>query len=160
MTIYFTSDLHLGHKNICKFRNDFTDCNEHDDFILDKIMSLGKRDILYSLGDFNFDNYINILENSSCRIKTVFGNHDSKKLYGISFLETQLPLFSYKNIWVSHAPIHPSEIRKRLGNIHGHIHGIENKFALGEKYFNVNIEMRNFEFVPFDIIRDFFSDGN
>jgi len=43
------------------------------------------------------------------------GNHDSLKLYKINNpkIEMQLPLFTYKDFWLSHCPIHPQKMRTR-----------------------------------------------
>ena len=116
---YFSSDFHLGHRVIIKYRPQFSSIEEHDNAILEQISKLKKRDILYILGDFLFDceqynYYITQLNKMSCRIKLVLGNHDSLKLLKEDKFEIQLPLYSYKNLWVSHAPIHPQEIRGRL----------------------------------------------
>jgi len=162
----FTSDLHIGHKVITKYRNNFKSPEEHDEYWIQKIESLGKRDILHVLGDFIFENprydeYIKRLRNVKCRIKVIMGNHDSLKLYDEvqlnkeqnSKIEIQLPFYSYKNFWVSHCPIHPSEIRNRHGVIHGHLH---KKFLYDDRYFDVCPEKHNYEFVEFDKIKDYF----
>lgn len=173
--IYFSSDFHFGHRVIVPKYRDFPTTGAHDSMILDQIAALGKRDILYVLGDFLFDcpdyeMYVHHLSKMSCRIKLVLGNHDTRKLYKetrLPKLELQLPLHSYKNHWVSHAPIHPQEMRGRNGNIHGHLHSdtvtyeqpvYENgkevtRTMKDTRYFNVNIEDNNYKFVPFDLIR-------
>lgn len=158
--IYFTSDLHIGHYNIIKYRSskNFSSLKEHDEFMLNKISELKKRDILYIIGDFifkskNYDYYINEINKMSCRIKLVMGNHDDIRLYKENRIEIQLPIFSYKNIWISHIPIHPNEIRNRLGNIHGHLH---EEIIPDKRYFNVNIDVNNYEFVNFDYIKTYF----
>ena len=160
---YYSSDLHLGHKNILKYRTQFKSLEEHEDTIINKILSLGKRDILYILGDFIFDcpkyeEYIEKISKKKCRIKLVMGNHDSLRLHKEDLFEIQLPLFSLKNMWVSHCPIHPQELRGRQLNIHGHLHGdvvekeIYNGYFKDERYFNVNLDNNNFEFVKHDDI--------
>ena len=163
MSVYFTSDLHLGHKAIPKYRTCFKDMKEHDDYIIDKILSLGKRDLLYIIGDFlfdgeHYDEYIDRLSKKKCRIKLVMGNHDSKKLYTEDIFEMQLPLFSYKNNWISHCPIHPQELRCRTLNIHGHLHlsHVEDTIAKTRdtRYFNVNLDVNEYEFVNFELIRN------
>ena len=179
--VYFTSDLHLGHKAIPKYREPFKDMKSHDDYIIDKILELGKRDILLILGDFlfdgeHYDEYIERLSKKKCRIKLVMGNHDSMKLYKEDIFEIQLPLFSYKNTWLSHAPIHPQELRGRYGNVHGHLHlekvRIEKKFQnyddnwrpfISEvttedpRYFNVNLDVNDYKFVNFEEIKGYFN---
>ncbi len=155
---YFTSDLHLGHMEIYKYRDVFLNAEEHDEYVFKKIEALGKRDILFVLGDFLFDGshyeaYIERLRKVKCRIKLVMGNHDSMKLYKEDFIEIQLPLFSYKNTWLTHCPIHPQEIRDRAGCIHGHLH----KEVLDDKrYFNVNLDVNDYEFVTHQRIKDYY----
>ena len=166
---YFTSDLHLGHRAIAKYRPSLGSAEEQSEYWIQKIESLGKRDILFVLGDSIFDNkdyenQIHRLRNARCRIKVIMGNHDTTKLYeeitkrkdnGFpSAIEVQLPFFSYKNIWLSHCPIHPSELRNRLGNIHGHLH---NAILDDERYFDVCPEKHNFKFVKYDTIKDYFN---
>lgn len=175
----FTSDLHLGHKNILKYRPGFTSTKEHDNFMIDKILSLPKRTLLTIVGDFIFDSddfydQIHRIEKARCQIQVVMGNHDSKKLYQLpNNISIELPIFSLKNMWVSHCPIHPGEMRGRIGNIHGHLHnevvttekfisrygGIidEPVIVPDNRYFNVNIDVNQYEFVTLEQIKDLFS---
>lgn len=162
MAVYFTSDLHLGHKNITRFRQEFSTPEKHDEYIFSQLEKLNKRDILFNLGDFlfdgpHYDDYIKRLSELPVRMKLVLGNHDSLKVYNEEIFEIQLPLFSYKNMWISHPPIHPMEIRRRHGNIHGHIHGVQNKDLLQDKrYFNVNIDVNDYQIVPLENIKEQF----
>ena len=152
----------FGHKVICKYRDVFSSPEEHDTSIIDKILALPKRTVLIVLGDFlfdgdHYDSYIKRLSKKRCRIKLVMGNHDSRKLYKEDIFEIQLPLYSYKNSWVSHAPIHPDELRGRHINIHGHLH----KTVLNNKrYFNVNLDCNDYEFVEWEKIRSRYEDSN
>jgi len=173
----YSSDFHLGHKAINKYRGDFSSAKDHDDYIIDKILQLPKRTVLTILGDFlfdgeHYDEYIERLSKKRCRIKLVMGNHDSRKLYTEKDLhvELQLPLYSYKNCWVSHMPIHTEEFRKRKLNIHGHLHkevvmkdAIKSKFGgiiqenirvPDKRYYNVNIDVNNYEFVSWEKIKE------
>lgn len=179
---YFTSDLHLGHKNIAKYRDIFSSVEEHDEYILSQMEKLNKRDILFVLGDFlfdgpHFDEYIErIHKMDKFRIKLVMGNHDSLKLYNklTPKIEIQLPLFSYKNKWISHAPIHPDELRNREGNIHGHLHKmvvqkeqidteifglpVKKSQVPDERYFNVNLDVNDYKFVNYEEIKTHFDE--
>ena len=156
--VYFSSDFHLGHKNIHKYR-DFG--SENGEFILNQLSELKKRDILFVLGDFlfpgpDYEKYLEAIGKMPFRMKLILGNHDSLDLYDASKrpknIELQLPLFSYKNMWVSHAPIHPNEIRNRTGCIHGHLH----KEILDDpRYLNVNIDVQG-RFVTLDEIKEYF----
>ena len=158
MRILMTSDLHLSHRAICKYRDVFATSAEHDEYVLSEIEKLTKRDILFILGDFLFDSadydaYMDRLNKTKCRIKLVMGNHDSTKLYKEPRFEMQLPLFTFKNMWVSHCPIHPNELRNRLGNVHGHLHFAE---LDDDRYFDVGLDKNNYEFVSLDYIKDKF----
>lgn len=153
MQVLYTSDLHLGHRSICKYRSKFSNAEDHDEYILNLMSKLSKRHILYILGDFLFDgphfeSYLKRISTFPCTIKLVMGNHDSTKLYTQTIapnIQIQLPLFSHKNIWVSHCPIHPQELRNRAGNLHGHLH---NSRVPDSRYFNVNLDVNNYDFVP------------
>lgn len=172
--VYLTSDLHLGHRVIHNYRSEkFQSQEEHDKYILDKILALDKRDVLMVIGDFIFDSekydfYIEELSKAKCRIKVIMGNHDSIKLYKEDIFELQLPLFSYKNMWVSHCPIHPDELRGRNGCIHGHLHKekvkaldvITHEVYEDDNYFNVNIDVNDYEFVSLDTIKEYFNRSN
>ena len=162
---YFTSDLHLGHRVITKYRTHFKTAKEHDEYWFQKMEKLGKRDILFILGDFlfegsHYDEYIKRIRKLKCRIKLIMGNHDSLKLYQEinqkpqspeGSIEIQLPLYSYKNCWVTHAPIHEDEIRGKYLVIHGHTHNYSIKHS---RYFNVCPEVNNFDFVNYETIKE------
>lgn len=177
--ILFTSDCHLGHKAILKYRPQFNTIEEHDEAFFTEVGKLKKRDILFVLGDFIFDSdkfeyYLERLSKYSCRIKLVMGNHDSIKIYTQNIannIEIQLPLFTYKEHWISHCPIHPDEIRGRKGNIHGHTHGniimtdvdelaykdeYTTEKRADKRYYDVGLDNNNFKFITFeDVLRKF-----
>lgn len=158
-----TADCHLGHKAILKYRPQFSSIEEHDEYILDEFGKLKKNHIVKVLGDFIFDSekydwYIQQFKKMSCRIQVVMGNHDSLKLYKEDRFEIQLPLYSYKDFWISHCPIHKSQIRGRIANIHGHLHesNITQEFEKDLNYFNVNLDMNQMKMVDFEEIKEFY----
>lgn len=55
MQTYFSSDFHLGHKAITKYRTQFSSMEEHDEAILTMLESFPKRTLMHILGDFLFD---------------------------------------------------------------------------------------------------------
>lgn len=161
MANYFTSDWHLGHRVITKYRSQFKTIEEHDNAIFAEAEKLTKRDIIFVIGDFLFDcddfeYYLERISKLSCRIKLIMGNHDSLKLYSQTIaknIEIQLPLFTYKSFWISHCPIHPDELRNRIGNIHGHLH---NATLDDNRYFDVGLDKNNFKFINWEDIREIF----
>lgn len=165
--VYFSSDFHLGHKAILKYRPQFSTIEDHDNAIFSQLEKLTKRDQLFILGDFlfdcpNFENYLVRLSKLQAKFKLIMGNHDSLKLYSQTIaqnLTLHLPLVNYKNFWLSHCPIHEQELRGRLGNIHGHLHGshVEDQSgAINCNYFNVNLDNNNFKLVELDTIKNYF----
>lgn len=94
--IYFTSDTHYGHANICRGTSkwearseedfqqntrDFNTLEEMNDAIVDGINSVvGEDDVLYHLGDWSFGGIKNIWEfrkRIKCKnIHLILGNHD------------------------------------------------------------------------------------
>lgn len=163
MQVLFSSDFHFGHNVIApKYRN-FPSTKEHDTFLLNQLSLLTKKHVLFILGDFLFDCddyewYLGQIAKMPVRIKLLLGNHDSRQLYlpsRPSNIELQNPLFSYKNMWLTHCPIHPQEIRRRAGVVHGHLHNavVEND----PRYFNVCLDQHNFEFVPLETIKQHFN---
>lgn len=91
--IYFTSDTHYAHKNICRGitgweenvgeqkTRDFRTLDEMNDTIVNSINGMVKEnDILYHLGDWSFggiDNIWNFRKQIKCRnIHLIYGNHD------------------------------------------------------------------------------------
>lgn len=152
MSTYLTSDLHLGHKNIHKFRQGFNTEQQHEDYIISEWEALlTKRDVVYVLGDACFTiDAVNLLRNLPGVKYLIRGNHDLcdttaylevfKEVYG---------LVKYKEFWLSHAPIHPQELRGKT-NLHGHVHydSVRSPFnpmtdvvqKLDTRYFNCCVE--------------------
>lgn len=163
----FISDLHLGHRSICKYRTQFASVEEHDSVIKDSLLSVAnKRQKIYLLGDIAFtseagDWVVDLSEKSNLEI--VLGNHCTRegwmnipkyvnagiKIHGLA---------SYKEAWLSHCPIHQQEMRKKIVNIHGHTHS-ENIVTWDggyefddPMYFNVSCENVGYKPIRYDEI--------
>lgn len=156
---YFCSDWHLGHRNILKYRPMFRSIEQHNQTFIDNFNRVvRKRDVVYFLGDICFtEESLEIIKNLNyCRKILYIGNHDltDTKLLYTAFDEVYA-FRSFKNYWLSHCPIHPQELRNRIGNIHGHLHAsvLEDE---DKKYFDVSPEKHNFELVDFEDIRKYF----
>lgn len=139
--VYFISDLHIGHKNILKFSPErMGDSVEEHDFLLIECINqvVGKKDVLWLLGDVCFDiTKMPLFERLHCRTRLILGNHDKfdASVYLKYFDKISGPV-SYKGFWLSHHPIHPEELRGKP-NIHGHVHS---KTLNDPRYFNVCVE--------------------
>mgnify|MGYP000707629157 CR=1 FL=1 len=138
--IWFTSDLHLGHKLASKMRG-FDSVKEHDEDIIVKLIEQTRpRDILFVLGDVAMSKEsLQLLKAVPCRKKMLFGNHDE---YGheeyLKVFESLHGFYKYKGVWLSHCPIHPQEMYRCKANIHGHIHKGAATPELPFPYINMN----------------------
>lgn len=138
--VWFTSDLHLGHKLAARLRG-FDSVKEHDVNIITTLMDqVNKRDILFVLGDVAMDKEsLKLLSAVDCRKKMLFGNHDE---YGhedyLKYFESLHGFYKYKGVWLSHCPIHPQEMYRCKANIHGHIHKNAGTPELEFPYINMN----------------------
>lgn len=122
--VWFCSDLHVGHSNIAKFRLEVSSEQNNREVIKhswDRIVS--KRDLVWVLGDAAFtEEAIDWIGTLSGKKRLIRGNHDT--LPTTSYLRTfeeVYGLLKYKGLWLSHAPIHPDELRGKP-NCHGHVH--------------------------------------
>ncbi len=124
--VYLTSDTHLGHRNIANFRvNGFTS-EEQWSLSYEGLLTLKKRDTLMLLGDVAFDHYwLGKVKELPCKKVLIIGNHCVTPKITMKHLvevyDKVFSLLSYKGHWLSHAPIHPMELRGKK-NIHGHCH--------------------------------------
>lgn len=152
--VFFISDLHFSHKRIVEFgkstgvvyRSGDNHIENMHNIIANWNKTVGKNDKVYVLGDVAFDQvgYDALFELVGSKV-LVRGNHDN----GFS-TEDWLKVFDsvegivkYKDFWLTHAPIHPLELRGKR-NIHGHVHqhSIRNTYTneLDPNYLNVSCE--------------------
>ncbi len=131
-SVFFIGDMHFGHKRITEFTDDCgrkyrygRDYKENMDIIAERWNErITKRDKVYVLGDVAFsDEGFDKLKTLNGNKILVRGNHDnffSTKKWLEVFDEVE-GIVRYKGYWLTHAPIHPDELRGK-GNIHGHSH--------------------------------------
>ena len=148
--LYFTSDTHYMHKNICRgttswsnadgFCRDFDTLDQMNNRIVNGINSaVGQDDILFHLGDWSFNGFERIEEfrnRINCKnIHIVLGNHDhhiERDREGIRRLFTSvnqyLELEVKGNDWeqnyvLMHYPIISwNKMNDGVIHLHGHVH--------------------------------------
>lgn len=175
MNVFFTSDLHFGHKNIIRFDNrPFTSVEEMDEALIRNWnKKVKKNDLIYILGDISWhkdDKTCEIFERLNGRKILIKGNHD--RVHGkiknyfeeiTDYKEITLP--GNKHITLCHYPIVFFN-RHHYGAFmfYGHVHNshewqmTENyKFELEEldircNMFNVGTMVHNYEPVTFEEI--------
>lgn len=166
--VYMMSDTHFQHKNICKFRTQFVSIEHHDATLLNNILdTVGKRDTLWLLGDTfmphdaeSLTACVDIyheLHNNVGNLRFILGNHCTDNPYRnmmIRYINQDHDVHSlvkYKGCWLSHVPIHPSELRGKF-NIYGHTH---NNKVDDHRYYPVSCEHIDYKPKKFeDIIKE------
>lgn len=142
--VFIISDLHLGHRSVLGFANEYrakslgvSTVKEHDELLCDLWSgTVHKRDLVIVLGDLGYT--WRIMKDLPGRKKVLLGNHD--KHHASEYLEVFEDIIGpvkYKKHWLSHFPIHADELfGKKV--IHGHTHsqGINDS-----RYINVSVEM-------------------
>lgn len=157
-TVYLCSDFHLGHRNIGVHRKTCESEEENYEYLKERWHKLvTKRDTVICLGDMCFSEE-RLKDFSTWRAERkilVCGNHDKDKIKMstiVQYYDDVHSLLRYKGMWLSHAPIHPSELRGRL-NVHGHCHYAE----VGDpRYLNVCPEHTDGYPVNFELVKKIF----
>lgn len=144
MSVFFISDLHLGHENMA-IKRGFSCADEMNQYIIDKWNSvIDKRDMVYILGDLTMEKkrdypLLNILKGEKT---VILGNHDRRQdvTEMLKYVTNVAGMMNYKSkIILTHYPIHPCELDYRYSyNIHGHVH--ENSLE-DKRYINVSCEV-------------------
>lgn len=104
MSIFFTSDLHIFHRNIITFCNrPFSSVEEMNEKLIDNWNSVVKHgDIIYNLGDFSFGDQKeteSVLSKLNGQHHLIIGNHDQLIVKNKShFLKWFASIESYKEI--------------------------------------------------------------
>lgn len=136
--IFFSSDLHFGHRNIVKYTNRGIETTQenHDEWLMDLWSdTITPGAIVYLLGDFSFhkntDTTINILNKLKGNKVLLKGNHDysdnferyteAKQVQTHQYLEKK---FGKNHVVMFHFPI-GSFHKQSHGSwhLHGHSHG-------------------------------------
>lgn len=165
MAVFFISDLHFGHKNLCEELRGIS--SEESDKLIIKNWNqrVKKKDVVYILGDIVMENHNKVEEymNQLHGIKYVVGgNHDTRKVCE-KLSAMGIPVMGcvkYKGFICTHIPIESSQVNFFRGNIHGHIHINEKRNEPIGRYYNVNCEFHNYTPIPFEQIESYFSNLN
>lgn len=149
--VWFTSDLHLGHKNIANFRTQFESELHHREVIKESYHKVvTKRDKVFFLGDVAFTQ--ETLEDVGSWVAEkkvlIVGNHCTDQISMkevVKHFDEVYSLKKYKEFWLSHAPIHPQELRGKY-NLHGHMH-----FETVDDPRYLNLCLEHTDYTPIDL---------
>lgn len=158
--VYFIGDLHFGHNNIHKFRSDLQLSSEeaHREFLIDRWNStINKRDVVWLLGDICFKReLIPQLDRLRGHKYMVLGNHDLNGKFYSEHVNKVCGVVKYKGLWLSHAPIHPAELRGSP-NVHGHVHS--QTLEDTANYFNASCENISYRPVSLECVMEALQEG-
>lgn len=152
--VLFLGDLHAGHNAIPKYRTQFESEQEHfRELECRYYAKVSKRDIVYFTGDavFTKERLDRIAQWPGKKILVV-GNHDLDSLTMqdlCNAFDKVVSFVKYHEFWLSHAPIHPNELRGKV-NIHGHVHS---QTIDDIRYVNTSLENTNFNLISLHEIR-------
>lgn len=169
--VFLVSDTHFGHDNICRFlRTDGTKLRPWDSATqMDKVLInnwnsvVGPNDKVYHLGDVFINRRFRfILEHLNGTKVLIKGNHD------IFDLENYTPYFKDIRAYhkldkciLSHIPVHPQQLGRFKGNIHGHLHEHIVSDSQGNpdpRYMTVCVEHINYTPVELSVALQHFKD--
>ena len=161
--VYITSDIHYGHKNICRgvtnwrtpegevpinSTRDFSTIEQMNSAIVDRINSkVGQEDTLIMLGDIAFGGFENIgifLDRLVCKnIYLILGNHDHHIKNDRGYIKERfISVRDYVELNIDgvdfvlcHYPLASWHgLNKGVIHLHGHVHlSAQNKWCNGKK---------------------------
>jgi len=161
--VYITSDIHYGHKNICRgvtnwrtpeeevpinSTRDFSTIEQMNSAIVDRINSkVGQEDTLIMLGDIAFGGFENIgifLDRLVCKnIYLILGNHDHHIKNDRGYIKERfISVRDYVELNIDgvdfvlcHYPLASWHgLNKGVIHLHGHVHlSAQNKWGNGKK---------------------------
>lgn len=149
--------MHLGHENIAKYRGLSSEEENYEALKENWHKVVTKRDTVILLGDICFteDRLKDFMTWKSEQKILVAGNHDTQYMSMATltkYYDKVYSLLKYKGMWLSHAPIHPEELRGRT-NVHGHGHY---KVIDDPRYLNVCVEQTEMTPANIELVKQVF----
>ena len=146
--IFVIADLHFGDNGVCgERRRPFRDAEEMGGAIIERWnKTVRPSDTVFVLGDVGKRHHARAVRHLNGRKHLVAGNGDD--LTSI----TRMDLFASVSVarWLpgfllTHIPVHPSQLRGRTINVHGHLHSA----TVGNPHYRcVSVEQTDYTPVP------------
>jgi calcineurin-like phosphoesterase family protein len=153
--VFFIADLHFGHENMAK-RRGFFDAEHMAEYIIAQWNSVvNKNDTVWVLGDITMEKKSGYEKLSRLKghINVVLGNHDRRQDVPelLNYVNSVCGMVKFRNMILTHCPIHPSELYRFAVNIHGHVH---EKSLRDKRYFNVSCEALDYKPIQYSEIKN------
>jgi calcineurin-like phosphoesterase family protein len=164
MTIWFTSDLHLGHANIIKYcKRPFKSVEEMNEKIISNFNAKVKPDdVVYVIGDFCFRakegiDYKYWVDKLNGNYVFICGNHDYNNKVPGNMISAVLEMKDGQQLFLVH---NPEEYNLNFKiNLVGHVH---EKWHIKRKgksiLINVGVDVNNFEPINYERIKELIKD--
>jgi calcineurin-like phosphoesterase family protein len=142
--VFVIADTHFGHVNVIEFEKEhrpFASIEEHDEELVRRWNdTVRKDDTVWHLGDAVFGRHnLPILGRLNGRKNLVMGNHDHypSEEYLRYFCKVQ-GVVKMRDYIFTHVPVHPFNMGRFKGNIHGHMHS---RAIPDPRYFCASVEI-------------------
>ena len=174
--VWFTSDLHFGHKNIIKYCNrPFNDVDEMDLVLINNWNNVVNHDdIIFCLGDFSLtstNNTINILQKLNGNKVLIRGNHEKSVLStekcrsffngGIyDLLEVRVideeVVYGFQDLILCHYPMLTWDKSHRGSwQLFGHVHGtLDDNPSLSPNQLDVGVDSHYFNPISYQTVKE------
>ena len=162
--IFFTADLHCGHKNIIKYCDrPFNNINEMNQTLVNNWNDVVlEDDIVFVLGDFSYkmksNDILHILKSLNGRKVLITGNHDYKGIMKKQYLKDEFELIiplleigvndsSKRLISLCHyAMLTWPQSNKNSWHLFGHSHGnLNGDLRLSNRQMDVGVDCNNYK---------------
>lgn len=163
--LWFTSDLHFGHKNIIKYCNrPYFDIKEMDDSLILRWNScVGENDTVYVLGDVSMRPWrrtVEILEQLNGFKHLIVGNHDEGLLNKPAFRDQFISIDDMRTVkhdghrfFLCHYPmISWNGKHKGVIHLHGHTHGTLQRSYRDPQRFDVGVDANDLYPVHYSLV--------
>lgn len=171
---FVISDTHFSHANILKFTDGkkplrpFNSMEEMNEYMISKWNEVvGENDVVFHIGDVVFaQTGFECLGRLNGDKRLIMGNHERHKMEKYQEYFTDIRAYAEKNDFLlSHIPVHPSQMGRWKGNIHGHLHSgyvtmiDRNGDGIADpRYFCVSVERINYTPILLDEIFTIFKE--
>ncbi len=162
--IYFTSDLHLGHRFALEHRPMFSSVDEMNEVLINNINHIvTSNDTLYILGDASYrlesDQASELIRSILCKKILIRGNHDKRydgDVFEDIFEYLEIKYNKQKFILCHYPFVCWNQMRHGSVNLHGHIHSgpeyNEENHTAGRLQYDVGVDANNYNPVSIDQI--------
>lgn len=164
--VFFISDTHFGHKNICNFTKDdgsklrpWNDVSEMDEALVENWNSVvNPSDKIYHLGDVCLGKkHLEILSRLNGKKILIRGNHDifEAKEY-MKYFNDIRGVHVMNGMILSHIPIHDGSLERFSINVHGHLHSnrVIKDGVIDPRYYSVCVEQIKFTPIELGVLRE------